>query len=59
MNNTNYFYDYLDDLPINQDGSFNYNITKRILEKYQQNEKIKKISRMPISILNTNRKEAA
>ena len=51
MDNSNSFYGFLKDLITNKDGSYDYNITERILEKY--NDK-KDSYRKPKSTIFTN-----
>ena len=59
MHKTDSFYSFLEDLVVKQDGSFDYDITKRILDKYKKVPKLKAIVRRNLGIFTSSKREAA
>ena len=59
MIKTDSFYDFLKSLVANEDGSFDYNITNRILNKYKKEIRLKDANNRHINIINLQQKEAA
>ncbi len=59
MNNNNSIYDFLNDLVANQDGSFDYGITNRILDKYNKKIDPKTTRITPSSFIISDEREAA
>ncbi len=59
MTNTDSFYAFLQYLAVNKDGSFDYDIKNRMLDKYKKKIGSKEIHRRALSIFNPNKKEVA
>lgn len=59
MSKINSFYGFLKDLEPNEDGSFNYKLKNRILAKYHKCPDLQIITRRPLSVVSSNKKEAA
>ena len=47
------------DLPVNEDGSFNYDIKKRMLNKYKKKIRLTMLKQRPVSFVNQEKKEVA
>ena len=52
-------YNYLKDLAIKRDGSFDYNITNRMLKKYKKDYRAKETKRTTLKALITDEREVA
>ncbi len=59
MNKIDSFYDFLKDLVVNKDGSFDYDIKNRILDKYTKNTYLKSVRRRIIPLVVSEKREAA
>ena len=59
MNKNNPFYSFMKDLPVNEDGSFNYDIKKRMLNKYKKKIRLTMLKQRPVSFVNQEKKEVA
>ena len=59
MKKTDPFYYFLEELTVNKDGSFDYNIKNRILEKYKKKTKLKALFSRNLRINIPEGREAA
>ena len=56
---TDSFYNFLENLRVNDDGSFNYDITNRILRKYTKKNKANRSQKRDIGLIISDKREAA